>query len=171
MCNCARFSFFDSGHCRHSNHLGARKVRCFDHVHNRGYHISASDELIIARKIPLPKGGGIFCGWRYESVHVFDIITPLCYLEYMNMIRTTISLREDVYDNLRRLAAVKRMSLSKVINHRLLGHAAISTEDAKRKAWKTKDFFASLSKKTPKIDPLEAIGQSRGDRDIQLSSK
>lgn len=87
------------------------------------------------------------------------------------MIRTTISLREDVYDSLRRLAAVKRTSLSKVINHRLLGHASISTEEAIKMVRKTKDFFALMSTKTPKIDPMEAIRQSRVDRDTQIASK
>lgn len=39
----------------------------------------------------------------------------------MNMIRTTVSLREDVYDNLRRLVVAKRMSLSGIVNVKLAG--------------------------------------------------
>jgi len=102
----------------------------------------------------------------------FDTITPLCYYAVMNMIRTTISLREDIYDQMRLLAATKRTSLSKVINHKLIGHQTSgSDEDIEKKVKETLDFFRELSANTPKIDSVTAIREMREERLNQLTSR
>lgn len=93
----------------------------------------------------------------------------------MNIIRTTISLREDVYDRLRMLAATQRTSLSKVINHKLAGHQETplspTHEEIEKKIEETRSFFRKLSANTPKIDSVTAIREMREDRLKQLTSR
>jgi predicted CopG family antitoxin len=90
----------------------------------------------------------------------------------MNTIRTTISLREDIYDRMRLLAATERTSLSKVINHKLTVNQSPDTnEDIERKIKETRDLFRKLSANTPKIDPVTAIREMREERMNQLTSR
>ena len=85
------------------------------------------------------------------------------------MIRTTISLREDIYDNLRRLAAVKRMSFSGVVNAKLAGGPlALSENEVRQKIKESREFFRKLAKSTPKIDPVKAVREMRDERLKQL---
>lgn len=87
----------------------------------------------------------------------------------MNMIRTTISLREDVYDDLRRLAAAKRMSFSGVVNAKLTGGTFFMNEDeVKQKIKESREFFRKLAKSTPKIDPVKAVREMRDERMEQI---
>ena len=85
------------------------------------------------------------------------------------MIRTTVSLREDVYDNLRRLAAAKRMSFSGVVNVKLAGESfSLSENEVKQKIKVSREFFKKLAKSTPKIDPVKAVREMRDERLKQL---
>ena len=85
------------------------------------------------------------------------------------MIRTTVSLREDVYDNLRRLAAAKRMSFSGVVNVKLAGGSfSLSESEVKQKIKESREFFRKLAKSTPKIDPVKAVREMRDERLKQL---
>ena len=63
----------------------------------------------------------------------------------MNMIRTTISLREDVYENLRRLALAKRMSMSEVVNTKLSG-GGLSPEEVEKKVEADMKVFRRLAR-------------------------
>lgn len=88
----------------------------------------------------------------------------------MNMIRTTISLREDIYDDLRRLAAARRMSFSGVVNARLTGGTSLMNEDeVKQKIKESREFFRKLAKSTSKTDPVKAIREMRDERMEQIA--
>lgn len=91
----------------------------------------------------------------------------------MNMIRTTISLREDLYNNLKRLALNKRVSLSGIINARLIeGNNELSKIELERKAKGARAFFAKLARKaTIKIDSAQAIREMRDERLNQLAGE
>ena len=82
------------------------------------------------------------------------------------MIRTTISLREDIYDNLRRLAAVKRMSFSGVVNAKLAGGPlALSENEVSQKIKESREFFRKLALRgKPEVDTTRAVREMRDDR-------
>lgn len=89
----------------------------------------------------------------------------------MNMIRTTVSLREDVYDNLRRLAANKRMSLSGVMNIKLSGESfAMNEAEVAAKIKESRAFFRKLAKSgKSKVDTTQAIREMRDERMEQIT--
>lgn len=89
----------------------------------------------------------------------------------MNMIRTTVSIREDVYDNLRRLAAAKRMSLSGVVNVKLAGEFLVLTEDeAEQKIKESREFLKKIAMngKTG-VDTTMAVREMRDGRVEQIA--
>mgnify|MGYP001568369677 CR=1 FL=1 len=88
----------------------------------------------------------------------------------MNMIRTTVSLREDVYDNLRRLAAAKRMSLSGVVNAKLAGGSfPLNESEVRQKIKESREFFKRLAKSgKPGIDVTKAVREMRDGRMEQI---
>jgi len=87
------------------------------------------------------------------------------------MIRTTVSLREDVYDNLRRLAAAKRMSFSGVVNVKLAGGSfSLSENEVKQKIKESREFFRKLAKSgKPGVDPVRAVREMRDERMKQIA--
>ena len=87
------------------------------------------------------------------------------------MIRTTVSLREDVYDNLRRLAAAKRMSFSGVVNVKLAGESfSLSENEVKQKIKVSREFFKKLALKgKPGVDTTRAVREMRDDRLGQIA--
>lgn len=89
----------------------------------------------------------------------------------MNMIRTTVSLREDVYDDLRRLAVAKRMSLSGVVNAKLAGGSfSLNEREIRQKIKESREFFGRLAKKgKPGIDVTKAIREMRDGRLDQIT--
>lgn len=89
----------------------------------------------------------------------------------MNMIRTTISLREDIYDDLRRLAAARRMSFSGVVNAKLTGGTSLMSDDeVRQKIKESREFFRKLAKSgKPNVDPVKAVREMRDERMEQIA--
>lgn len=89
------------------------------------------------------------------------------------MIRTTISLREDLYDQVRLLAAKNRTSLSKIINLKLTASPLMieNKEDIQKKIKEVRALFRRLSANTPPIDSVTAIREMREERINQLTTK
>lgn len=83
----------------------------------------------------------------------------------MNTVRTTITLREDVYDNLRRLAAVRRVSVSDVVNAKLLGRDdALTTLQIQTKIKQGREYLASLASKGQKgVDVVASVREMRDE--------
>jgi predicted CopG family antitoxin len=85
----------------------------------------------------------------------------------MNMIRTTISLREDVYENIRRVALAKRMSMSEVVNVKLSG-GGLSPEETEKKVEADMKVFKRLASVGVKTDEVVAAVRKFRDRDRGL---
>lgn len=83
----------------------------------------------------------------------------------MNMLRTTITLREDVYDELRKLAAAKRMSMSDIVNARLSNtNYGLSQEEVQKKIERAEKMLDSLaSKGKPGVDVVKAVREMRDE--------
>ncbi len=89
----------------------------------------------------------------------------------MNMIRTTVSLREDVYDDLRKLAAARRMSLSGVVNLKLAGVPfSLDKSAAKQKINESREFLKKIAMKgRPGVDTTRAVREMRDGRGEQIA--
>jgi len=87
------------------------------------------------------------------------------------MIRTTISLREDKYNNLRRIAFAKRATFSGIINARLANSPIdANQDDIVRRIKVTRKLFTKLAGKgKPNIDVVKAIRKMRDERTRQLA--
>lgn len=81
----------------------------------------------------------------------------------MNMLRTTITLREDVYDELRKLAMANRMSMSDVVNAKLSNmNFGLGEEEIERKVKSNRAVFEALAKKgKPGVDVISAVREMR----------
>lgn len=80
------------------------------------------------------------------------------------MIRTTVNLREDVYDNLRRLAVAKRMSFSGVVNAKLAGGSFVLNNNVEREIKESRKFFSMLARSGyPNVDTTKAIRKMRDE--------
>lgn len=79
----------------------------------------------------------------------------------MNMIRTTVAIREDIYDSLKRLAVARRMSFNEVVNAKLAG-TGLTEEEAVKKAEDSRKVFERLAKLgKPEVDVVTAIRELR----------
>jgi predicted CopG family antitoxin len=83
----------------------------------------------------------------------------------MNMIRTTISLREDVYENIRRLALAKRVSMSEVVNAKLSG-GGLSVEEIEKKVDADMEVFKRLARVGVKTSEVVAAVREFRDKDL-----
>jgi predicted CopG family antitoxin len=81
------------------------------------------------------------------------------------MIRTTISLREDVYENVRRLALANRMSVSEVVNTKLSG-GGLSPEETEKKVEADMKVFKRLARVGVKTSEVVAAVREFRDRDL-----
>jgi predicted CopG family antitoxin len=81
------------------------------------------------------------------------------------MIRTTVAIREDVYENLKRLAFSQKKSLNEVVNIKLAG-GVVTPDEAERKVTESMALFSRLAKKGKAgVDVVAAVRELR-DRDI-----
>lgn len=82
----------------------------------------------------------------------------------MQMIRTTISIPEDIYGDLRLMSFDENRSISSLIVDRLYKKPVKKTKSKQEELVDTLAFFRKVAKMGVQIDPVKAVREER-DRD------
>jgi hypothetical protein len=88
----------------------------------------------------------------------------------MNMVRTTISLREDFYKKLRMAAAVSGKTMSEIVNNTFEERGMVNRVDLEEKIRRSREAFAKLAKMGKPVNMQKALAESRRERDARFGA-
>ncbi len=89
----------------------------------------------------------------------------------MNTVRTTITLPEDLHEELKLLALKNKVTLSEVVESKISGRkiAKKKKKNTEEEIKKTIAFFRRIAKEGEQINAIEAIREARKERLEKLS--